>query len=200
MGGHAESGPVESAAVLDRPESRGFWNVAWPLAMLALLALMIVHACVPRAAETPRPFDAAAATKAANDKAAAALSAVSKDAPPAEVLPLLNLIVVNFASGSAAVPADAEPVLRLAAQVLTALPAGARIAVVGHTDNTGTAAGNEALSLQRAQAVKTALTSFGAAADRLQVAGMGDARPIATNATDAGRFANRRIEFAEAQR
>lgn len=198
MGGHAVNGPVEAAAILDRPESRGFWNVAWPLVMLALIVAMIVQSCVPSAAPPPK-FNAASATQAANDKALAALSAIKPNATLVDVLPLLNLIVVNFASGSAAVPADVEPVLKLAAQVLGALPAPTRVMVVGHTDNMGTEEANEVLSLKRAESVRTTLTTLGVDAERLQVAGVGDAKPIATNATEQGRFANRRIEFAEAK-
>ena len=64
-GAHGENAAAEAVAVLDRPEARGFWNVAWPLAMLAIMAAIIVQSCVPERVAPPK-FDAAAATRAAN--------------------------------------------------------------------------------------------------------------------------------------
>jgi outer membrane protein OmpA-like peptidoglycan-associated protein len=98
------------------------------------------------------------------------------------------------------VPADAAPVLKQAARVIAALPAKSEILIVGHTDIVGTAQSNVALSLQRAEAVRAALIADGVAQEQLQVAGAGDSRPIAANASEQGRFANRRIEFGDGAR
>jgi OmpA-OmpF porin, OOP family len=70
-----------------------------------------------------------------------------------------------------------------------------RFNIEGHTDNTGNAANNKTLSDQRANAVKEYITSKGIAASRLDAAGFGSDRPIATNATAAGRTQNRRVEI-----
>lgn len=194
-----EPGVAEGVLVLDRPEAQGFWNVVWPLLMLAVIAGLIVQSCVPQLVAPPK-FNAAAAARASNDKAIAALGAVKADATLADIVPLLNLMVINFAPDSAIIPAEGKAVLKSAARVLIALPAGAQVAVVGHTDSTGTAERNLALSVQRAEAVRDAMVSLGVSAERLTVSGAGDARPVATNATEQGRFVNRRIEFAEAAR
>ena len=53
--------------------------------------------------------------------------------------------------------------------------------IVGHTDATGDPEANEALSVQRADAIKAALVERGVAADKLQAAGLGEKRPIASN-------------------
>lgn len=69
--------------------------------------------------------------------------------------------------------------------------------VQGHTDNTGTVAGNQKLSEQRAQAIVNKLVEMGVAANRLSAKGMGQSAPLADNSTDEGRAKNRRVEFVK---
>lgn len=69
------------------------------------------------------------------------------------------------------------------------------IEIRGHTDNQGPAAYNLELSDRRAEAVVQWLIGQGVDARRLSSQGFGAAHPIATNATDAGRSRNRRVEF-----
>lgn len=69
--------------------------------------------------------------------------------------------------------------------------------VQGHTDNTGTVAGNQKLSEQRAQAIVNKLVEMGIAANRLSAKGMGQSAPLADNSTDEGRAKNRRVEFVK---
>jgi outer membrane protein OmpA-like peptidoglycan-associated protein len=71
-----------------------------------------------------------------------------------------------------------------------------RIEISGHTDNTGTDAINEKLSQARADAVKNYLLASGVASNRIQSKGYGSLKPIATNETEEGRQANRRVEFS----
>jgi outer membrane protein OmpA-like peptidoglycan-associated protein len=70
------------------------------------------------------------------------------------------------------------------------------IEVAGHTDSMGSDAYNMELSQQRAEAVRNFLISRGVAADRLTAKGYGEAQPVADNATEEGRFKNRRVELA----
>lgn len=68
--------------------------------------------------------------------------------------------------------------------------------VVGHTDNIGTDAFNQTLSLKRAQSVRQILVEdFGFAASRFTVSGKGLTQPIADNTQAQGRQLNRRVEF-----
>lgn len=68
------------------------------------------------------------------------------------------------------------------------------VTVEGHTDSQGADAYNEKLSQQRAEAVKQVLvTKFGIAADRVTAKGFGESKPVADNATAAGREENRRV-------
>jgi outer membrane protein OmpA-like peptidoglycan-associated protein len=71
----------------------------------------------------------------------------------------------------------------------------AQILIEGHTDNTGTAAQNNLLSLQRANAIGDYLQQKGIAANRIQRKGLGATVPIADNNTAAGRAKNRRTSF-----
>lgn len=69
------------------------------------------------------------------------------------------------------------------------------IEVAGHTDSMGSDAYNMKLSKQRAEAVRNFLISRGVAADRLTAKGYGESQPVADNATEEGRFKNRRVEL-----
>ncbi len=69
--------------------------------------------------------------------------------------------------------------------------------VQGHCDNTGSAATNDKLSQQRADAIKAKLQQMGIAQDRLTAVGKGSREPIADNSTADGRAKNRRVEFVK---
>jgi outer membrane protein OmpA-like peptidoglycan-associated protein len=70
-----------------------------------------------------------------------------------------------------------------------------RIRIEGHTDDQGPDEANQKLSLSRAQAVTAYLVKKGVARSRLEPVGYGEAKPTESNATAAGREANRRVEF-----
>lgn len=69
------------------------------------------------------------------------------------------------------------------------------VQIIGYTDNTGSVALNNGLSLQRANSVANYLRLQGVSSDRLLVEGLGSKNPIASNATAAGREQNRRVEI-----
>ncbi len=70
------------------------------------------------------------------------------------------------------------------------------VLIVGHTDGVGEEEYNRRLSQQRAEAAQRFLAGEGVASNRLRTSGRGELEPIATNETEAGRQANRRIELA----
>ena len=72
---------------------------------------------------------------------------------------------------------------------------GAKADIEGHTDNTASAAYNQALSERRAKAVYDYLVSKGVDADNLSCRGFGYSQPVATNDTPEGRQQNRRVEI-----
>ncbi|WGL16912.1 OmpA family protein [Microbulbifer bruguierae] len=69
------------------------------------------------------------------------------------------------------------------------------IRVSGHTDSTGSDVTNQTLSERRAESVAGFFTTRGVAAGRVQAVGYGERYPIASNDSDAGRQANRRVEL-----
>jgi outer membrane protein OmpA-like peptidoglycan-associated protein len=69
------------------------------------------------------------------------------------------------------------------------------LTVVGHTDDVGSNAYNQALSERRARSVAQYLEARRVNAMRLAIAGKGEAQPVESNATDTGRQANRRVEI-----
>lgn len=69
------------------------------------------------------------------------------------------------------------------------------VQVVGHTDNTGSAAYNQDLSVRRANAVADVLLDGGVAFQRINAFGRGEDQPVASNLTEAGKAQNRRVEI-----
>ena len=103
-------------------------------------------------------------------------------------------LYLNFDTDKATLRSEAQPVLAEVLKLLQTSPE-LRLAIQGHTDDQGTPAHNQALSEARAQAVVAALTAAGTAASRLTAAGFGQTKPVADNATEAGRAQNRRVEL-----
>jgi outer membrane protein OmpA-like peptidoglycan-associated protein len=69
------------------------------------------------------------------------------------------------------------------------------IDVYGHTDSTGSDTYNQALSERRARAVADYLISRGVGYARIRSQGFGEPQPIASNDSEQGRSANRRVEI-----
>jgi OmpA-OmpF porin, OOP family len=104
---------------------------------------------------------------------------------------------ILFDSGSAVIKAESYKTLADLGELLKGDP-GLRLSIEGHTDSQGADDANLALSLQRAQSVKDYLGSaFGVAADRLEVKGLGETKPLGTNDTAEGRANNRRVELVK---
>ncbi len=100
---------------------------------------------------------------------------------------------VTFETGKAILNAASQNSL---ARFASQLDKDIDVAIIGHTDNTGTDAINNPLSLNRARAVETYLESQGISASRFKtVEGKGSSQPIADNSTPAGRAQNRRAEL-----
>ena len=101
---------------------------------------------------------------------------------------------ILFAVDSAALRPDLRMDLRTIAANLQRYP-DSLIRVVGHTDNTGSAAYNQALSERRADAVAAELIAAGVSGRRVISEGRGFTQPVASNATEVGRAQNRRVEI-----
>lgn len=101
---------------------------------------------------------------------------------------------ISFTPGSAEIDAAASSVMEALAKALNRC-GGVKMEIAGHTDAQGSEEGNRALSQARAEAVLLALQGRQVDVTGMTAKGYGEAQPIADNATDAGREANRRIEF-----
>jgi OOP family OmpA-OmpF porin len=108
---------------------------------------------------------------------------------------ILSLTGVNFEFDSAILTSDATAILDDAVALLKETDDVIQVRVEGHTDSLGSEAYNQTLSQQRAEAVVEYLVAAGVSGDNLIPVGMGEAFPVANNDTDAGRAANRRVDF-----
>jgi outer membrane protein OmpA-like peptidoglycan-associated protein len=99
-----------------------------------------------------------------------------------------------FAAGSDEVQPGAYDALAKVAELISTYD-NRQVLIIGHSDSMGDAERNRQLSKRRAELVKQFFVkNFNVAANRLSTDGLGEARPIASNATEQGRGANRRVE------
>lgn len=103
-------------------------------------------------------------------------------------------LYINFDTDKASIRPDGKPAVDEIGKLLKADPA-LKLAIEGHTDNSGDGAHNLALSKARADAVLQSLVKDGIDARRLRTAGHGAGKPLADNKDEAGRAQNRRVEL-----
>ncbi|MCB2007992.1 MAG: OmpA family protein [Burkholderiaceae bacterium] len=106
---------------------------------------------------------------------------------------------VSFDTGRSDIKPNLRPILDQFASGLSAQP-NTEVRIIGHTDNVGSDAVNDPLSLQRARATRDYLAARGVSPSRVIIDGRGEREPIATNATAEGRAQNRRVEIFLAER
>ena len=106
---------------------------------------------------------------------------------------------ISFDTGRSDIKPNLRPILDQFAQGLSQ-QASMEVKIVGHTDNKGSDAVNNPLSVNRAQSARDYLVGRGVNASRISIDGRGSREPIADNATEAGRARNRRIDLLLAER
>ena len=109
----------------------------------------------------------------------------------------LNLVMpgnITFATNQSAIRSDFYDVLNSVVVVLKEYNQ-TTVIVSGYTDSTGSLALNQRLSEDRANSVRSYFISQQISANRLEAAGYGPSNPVASNATEDGRQANRRVEI-----
>jgi len=108
---------------------------------------------------------------------------------------VLSLLGIKFPSGKSTIDASSAALMKKVQQGLALFP-GASVSVEGHTDANGSDSQNLILSQDRADAVRQYMVSnFGFNPEKVSSVGYGEARPVATNETAAGRARNRRIDL-----
>lgn len=103
---------------------------------------------------------------------------------------------IHFDTGKATIKPESEKIVGEIAALLRD-NSDLKVSIEGHTDNTGTPAGNKTLSGERAKAVLAAVTAQGVEAARMSSVGWGQDKPVADNATEEGRAKNRRVEIVK---
>ena len=146
------------------------------LILLALLAYFLLHHRSEPEASAPAP--------------------TAQTAPAVAAFP--DLGTVHFETDKATLTPEGRSTLQRAADAMKANP-NAHLRLEGYTDSTGSAPHNANLSEQRAQTVAAFLKSQGIDGSRLTGGGFGPANPVDSNATQAGKADNRRVELFSQQ-
>lgn len=199
---------AQPAPTLRAPRERGgMWWLPLLLVILGAIALLayLARARAPRVTHLPSP-----AVPTTNILSRIPLpGGINLSVPPGSInAQLANFLGdnaanvprtfafdnLNFVSGTSQLTPESHKTVTDLSEVLRAYP-NAQVQLTGHTDNTGDAQSNQALSLDRANTVKTMLVSGGIAGSRITTQGSGQERPIASNTTEQGRAQNRRTEL-----
>lgn len=129
------------------------------------------------------------------------VEAMKQDIQAQEMLDALNTaghvaLYINFETGKSEIKPESQKIVDQIAEMLKSSPS-LKVSIEGHTDNVGNAASNQTLSENRAKAVVAALIAKGIDKSRLVAKGWGQTKPVADNATDAGKAQNRRVEIVK---
>lgn len=101
---------------------------------------------------------------------------------------------ITFDTGQAAIKPGFRPILDDISGTLSQYESTI-VHIEGHTDSVGSDESNQQLSVNRANSVRSYLTSHGVITERVITTGFGESMPIADNTTDSGRQQNRRVEI-----
>jgi outer membrane protein OmpA-like peptidoglycan-associated protein len=105
---------------------------------------------------------------------------------------------ISFDTGRADIKPNLRPILDKFAAGLVSNPA-ATVTIIGHTDNTGSDAVNNPLSVNRAASARDYIVARGVASSRIAIDGRGSREPLVTNDTAENRAKNRRVEIFVAE-
>jgi len=117
------------------------------------------------------------------------------DRARATEVPVRAPTVATYVGGTTTFTEGFLQLLDVVSQVMRAVP-GSSLTLTGFSDDQGVFEDNLATSRRRAEAVATLLVGRGVERSRIRIGGKGPAEPIASNATEAGRFRNRRVEVS----
>ena len=134
-----------------------------------------------------------AQTPPAEEKPKAASTPVSMKAPAPKLVTFSEAALFEFGKAELK-PEGKVKIQEYRDHAKEELGRADKVTITGYTDNVGEPEHNSTLSLQRAESVRDYLISLGADPKKFQVAGSGEAKPIADNSTEEGRAKNRRVE------
>ena len=166
---------AERVKVYEENKKSGIPIWAWLLPLLLLLALLAYFLARHKA-----------------DNVVPVAAPVSQSAPAPGAFP--DLGTVHFDTDKATLTPDGQATLDKAADAMKNDPS-VHLRLEGYTDSTGTDPHNQTLSQQRAYTVANYLKAKGIDGNRLTGEGFASSNPVDTNATDAGKADNRRVEL-----
>ena len=173
----------------------------WCALFLASLPVVLLGSCGsthPADARQGPPAPVAPTPPTVPDQPAAPAAGQAIPLPTLDGHRLVLPDPIGFATGTSEVLPESEAAIAMVANYLEAKAAITLLRIEGHTDASGDAAANQALSEARALAVARALVARGVDCKRLLPVGFGSTKPIESEDTPAGKAANRRIEFVNA--
>lgn len=127
--------------------------------------------------------------------------ALEQEVTASDMLDALNAggfiaLDIHFDTDKATIKPESQAIVEQIAALLKENP-GLKVSIEGHTDGTGTAERNRALSRERAEAVRAAVAAQGVPAGRMEAKGWGPDKPVADNRTEEGKAKNRRVEIVK---
>lgn len=189
---------IAKAQELGKKAVETYWGCRTEEAMAMLAEARGLARQAEMAKAPPKPAPAPVVAAPPKPKPAPAKVTPAPAPKPVAVPPKPKRIIVlqgaNFGFDSAELSPETRATLDEQAAILER-ESDVRVEIEGHTDSTGPEAYNQGLSERRAKAVEEYLVSKGISADRLEVMGYGQSRPIAPNDTKEGRTKNRRVEL-----
>jgi OOP family OmpA-OmpF porin len=165
--------------------------------LIAAIVLSIsVEACKTKKI-VPKPTPPVQPVTPPSAQPAPASTPPPKEEPaPAPAKPDFNFKNIQFEFNSAVLKTGSYEILDKAAAEIKKDPA-AKFVINGHSSAEGTAAHNQSLSEDRANAVKSYLINAGVTSASLTAKGYGESKPITTNTSDESRALNRRVEIKQ---
>ena len=156
-----------------------------------LVAMASVSSSAASSVTSESSSSASSSTTSAVASASASVAASCTD----KVTAAISGRRLHFVSSSAQLTPDSAAVLNAVYKVVDSCPAGLVLDIDGYTDNVGPPEANLTLSAERARAAAAALVQRGLPRAMIVARGFGEQDPVASNARDAGRAANRRVVF-----
>ena len=197
------AGPTHVHIEKGKPVNWLAW-LALAFGLLALIWALTRHRDAATTTETVSTTTAAPVAAAAGTTVAATTTAsvgtLGAYLAGTEAAPrTFEFDTMHFATASSELTATDKATVEDVAGVLGKYPK-TTVKIVGYADARGNAAANVKLGLDRANAVKAALTAKGIADGRIATGSGGDADPVDTNATSSGQAENRRTELVVVNR
>jgi len=191
--------PVARPAVIPEPVKKGVPVWAWLLPLLLLAAALFAwrscsapHVQMPKMASISLPCGTVLSVQEGMftyNVATFELNGADSELPKRFVFDHLN-----FDSATTRLTPDSNQTVTDLVAIMKCYPS-MTVQLEGHTDSTGDPESNKKLSQDRAEAVKAMMVSGGIDGNRINTAGWGQERPIASNDTEDGKAKNRRTEL-----